>query len=289
MKSGNTFFLIPFFFLLTACDDSPRNYENVVIEREKTKKPYKYRDAISEGSYQMNGPIAIREFRAKLVFERSPDEFINIYVPEQYRSDTANLPLVKHGRNQMYISGSKGLEGDIPVWNIQLPDSFEINIDALEAPCEATDLTGVFTYKNQSGDIQLNNCSGAFDLLSRESDIKAMNTQFFGRSKVTAGSGDVKVSMAADLIYETEISSGGGSVYFSTEGRSIQGSVKIIAKSGINGLKTDFEPDSSGVFTSSGLEIEYEFQRFRFDSLRPEISLSSGDKEVIFSKSVSEF
>ncbi len=289
MKSGNTFFLIPFFFLLTACDDSPRNYENVVVEREKTKKPYKYRDAISEGSYQMNGPIAIREFRAKLVFERSPDEFINIHVPEKYRSDTANLPLVKHGRNQMYISGSKGLEGDIPVWSIQLPDSFEINIDALEAPCQATDLTGIFTFKNQSGDIQLNNCSGAFDLLSRESDIKAMSTHFFGRSKITAGSGDVKVSMAADLIYETEISSGGGSVYFSTEGRLIQGSVKIIAKNGINGLKTDFEPDSSGAFTSSGLEIEYEFQRFRFGSLRPEISLSSGDKEVIFSKSVSEF
>ncbi len=289
MKSGNTLFLIPFFFLLAACDDSPRNYENVVVEKEKAKRPYKYRDAVSEGSYEMNGPIAFRKFRAKLILERSPDEFVNIYVSEEYRSDTLNLPLVKQGRNQIYISGSKGQEGDIPVWHIQLPDSFEMNIDALEVPCNATDLTGVFTLKNQSGAIELNNCSGAFELLSRESDIIATNTEFLGRSKITAGSGDVQVTLGGDLIYEAEISSGGGSVYFSTEERSIRGSVKIISKSGINGLKTDFEPDSSGVFTSFGLEIEYEFQRFRFGSLRPEISLSSGDKEVIFSKSVSEF
>ncbi len=275
---------------MVSCDDNPRNYKEVVVEKTRSDSGKKGNWAVSEGEYTKTGTIVIQDFSANLFLSHSGHtEIIRVSVGEEFKEDTAFFPQVRQGRNQVIITGHPNLPKEQPSWYIELPERFELRVDGFGYSVDGQGLVGVLLIKNQKGNILLDSCEGAFEILTQEGSIQADDIVFQGRSKFTTNLGDISIQLAADVEYDVAINSGSGNVNFSTQGFKILGSVKTIAKNGLNAIKSDWASDSSGTFISSGLEIEYEFKQFIFGGIQPEITLGSGSGKVLFSKSVTEF
>ena len=289
-SSSGILFLSILFAFQFACNDGERNYKKVVVEKSNDKTGKKANWAVREGDFQMTGPIVIQNFNANLVLKPSQErDLIRISVAQEFRSDSAFYPQVRQGRNQVIIMGNPELPKEAPEWVIELPERFELSIDGMGYSTTGKGLVGVLILKNQGGDVNLDSCSGAFEILSQEGSIFARDIDFQGRSKFTTNQGDVLISLSRDLDYELAVNSGSGNVSFFTGDYGIIGSIKTVAKDGLNGISSKWEPDSTGTFISSGLDIKYEFQLFKFKGIQPETVLGSGSGKVILAKSVNQF
>jgi Toastrack DUF4097 len=272
-----------------SCGKGPKKYDNVVVERTRpVVQKFKNR-SYAFGEFEMTGPISIKDFRAKLVLIGGNEaKMIGVRVNEEFLEDSTFFPIVHQGFNQVRIIGNDLQTDLVPEWEITLPDSFEMRIETQEGEIIAKNLFGILTIKSQLGDVSMKDCAGVFEINTQEGNILSENTGFLGRSRMASYMGDISVSLGESMEYEAAISSGNGEVKFAPEGHSISGIVKIISKNGLGSLSSFREPDSLGLFTSSGLEIEYEFKSFFFGAKSPEITLSSGTGKVKFLKSLTE-
>ena len=270
-----------------SCQEGQKKYDNIVVERPKPVGKILMNRSYSNAKFEYTGPIAIKDFRAKLTLIGGKNaKMIQIKVKDKFLGDSTFYPIVRHGRNQILITGNPKQQDQIPEWEITLPDSFEIRIESKEGGIIASDLLGILTIQNQVGDLSFSNCSGVFEINNQEGALRMENTGFLGRSLINSRMGDISISLGQDLEYEVAVNSGSGSVDFAIGIHSILGLVKIIGKKGLGALSSYREPDSVGVFISSGLEIEYELMGFYFGANSPEITLSSGTGRVNFLKSL---
>ncbi len=275
--------LLPFLF---SCGKEEKNYENVVVEKAAKKKVKIQNSLISYGEYELTGPISIQIDKGSVAINKSGiSGKFSIAVSEESKGDSLLFPLVRHGKNQSFITTAPKKDPFTPIdWIITLPDSFEVRIQGGELSGQVNGVTGILTIINQKGDLNLKEFSGALEINNQEGNIEMEDLILLGRSLVTTQWGRVKATMGGDLLYEISLSSGAEDVDFSLNGFDVSGRVEVITKVGSKGLEAYRSPDSVGSFISSGLEVEYQLEAFDFGAELPVIRLSSGDGRVIFSK-----
>jgi hypothetical protein len=105
-----------------------------------------------------------------------------------------------------------------------------------------------------------------------------------GRSKLTTGSGQIRVKLNGSLSYELQAHSGSDSVIFEMNGHKLQANVELLKFKGEGSLISDYQLSEIEDFYSDALERHYDLRKIYLDDNYPGVTLSTGYGVISFNK-----
>ena len=143
----------------------------------------------------------------------------------------------------------------------------------------AENVKGEMNFGTASGNIYIRACSGEFEVGAASGNVDASNIFIEGRSKFSAASGDVDVSLGKELAHNLKISSASGDSRLSFNGHPIRGFIEMTAKAGRGRIKAPFKFDDEEFYYK--WNDEYVTKSVTKGNARPKIEISTASGRAV--------
>jgi hypothetical protein len=144
------------------------------------------------------GLLSVHNEKGDVLLLPSRDGLVHVFADSQYGISEPRLSAesTEHG---VVLDGS--CESDLAVectvdFTVQVPASFEVQVESGAGEIDATDLSGALTVRSTAGDVRLDDVSGPVSVVSGAGQVEA-NGLRGDTVDVVAGAGDVTVGMSS--------------------------------------------------------------------------------------------
>lgn len=125
-----------------------------------------------------------------------------------------------------------------------------------------------------SGGANITDARGSFSINSGSGNVTVSEATIAGGSTFNAGSGDIRLTLAASADHDLTFSTGSGKAVLNYYGNTIKGEFEFTAREDRGKIVSPFSFDDETTFTQSGRT--YMRKAFTRDKNNPKVTISTG-------------
>ncbi|MBD3258342.1 hypothetical protein GF377_07900 [candidate division GN15 bacterium] len=158
-------------------------------------------------------------------------------------------------------------------WTVLVPEGTRVEFHSKGGDFRAEHMEGVVSVET-SGDVELNDCRGGFDVHTTKGKVKAQKIVVASKSEFSSETGEVEVRLANSPGGDLRVASIKSNVTLDFDGRSVEGRVEFVARSHGGRIKSPYEFDREEEFTED--RVSYERKSFTRKLDNPKIAIATG-------------